>query len=238
VIALAIILLFVGLAALQVLGIALRTIVASIDSMTIVRLVIVAIAPVALIVVAIFMTIMLLVAQFTAMRSRKMSRFLLVWLLLVLGNFLKNASRLIGCLTLLKENNKLERVSRHHLVQVRELELMCLRLRKEDLFTILLRRGYFHCLMEVATLEIAEKLYLMPHELVHQHESGFLGCMKSENQLVANIGKTDNSLEVTLDAFVKVCQCTICIVWTLLCNDAGPFGQTYVLKALTHEVKQ
>ncbi len=70
-----------------------------------------------------------------------MSRFLFLWLLLILGNLLKNASCLVSCLTLLKESNKLERVSRHHLVQVRKLELMCLGLRKEDLFTLLCTVG-------------------------------------------------------------------------------------------------
>jgi hypothetical protein len=62
--------------------------------------------------------------------------------------------------------------------------------------------------------------------------------MKPANQLVAYIGKTGNSLKVILDTFIKICLCTICIVWTSLCDDAGPFGQAYVLKALTHEVKQ
>ncbi len=70
-------------------------------------------------VVTIFMATMLPVAQFTAMHGRKLSCFLLFWLLLVLGNLLKNTSRLIGCLTLLEESDQLERVSRHHhLVQV------------------------------------------------------------------------------------------------------------------------
>ena len=76
-------------------------------------------------------------------RGRKMSRFLLFWLLLVLGNLFKNASCLVGCLTLLEESNKFEQVSRHCLVQVRKLELMRLGLRKEDLFTLLLCCGHF-----------------------------------------------------------------------------------------------
>ncbi len=59
----------------------------------IVRLAIAVIALVASMVIAIFMTTMLLVAQFTAMCYRKLSHFLLFWLLLVLGNLLKNASR-------------------------------------------------------------------------------------------------------------------------------------------------
>ncbi len=156
----------------------------------------------------------------------------------VLGDLFENASRLVGRLTQLKESNKLELVSRHRLVQVHELELMRLGLHEEDLFTLLLRHGYFHHLTEVATLEIAEKLYLMPHELVHWHESGILGRTKPANQLVAYIGKTGNRLKVIFDTFFQVCLCKICIVWTLPCNDAGPFGQAYVLKALTHVVKQ
>ncbi len=56
--------------------------------MTIVGLAIVAVALVALMVVAIFMTTMLTVAQFMAMRGRNMSRFLFLWLLLVLGSLL------------------------------------------------------------------------------------------------------------------------------------------------------
>ncbi len=119
-------------------------IVAFIVLMTMAGSAIVAIVSVTPMIVAIFVSTMLPVAQFTATRSRKMSHFLLFWLLLVLDNLLKNASRLVGCLTLLKESDKLDRVSRHRLVQVHELEMMCLGLRKEDLFTLLLRCGYFH----------------------------------------------------------------------------------------------
>jgi hypothetical protein len=61
-----------------------------------------------------------------------MSRFIFLWLLLVLGNLLENASRLVGCLTLLKESNHFVWVGRHCLVQVGELVLVRLRLRKED----------------------------------------------------------------------------------------------------------
>ncbi len=78
----------------------------------------------------------------------------------------------------------------------------------------------------------------MMHELVHRHESGLLGHTKPANQLVAYIWKTGNSLEVVPDAFVKVCLRTICLIWALLCNDAGPLGQAYTLKALTHELEQ
>ncbi len=73
-------------------------------------------------------------------------------------------------MTLLKESDKLEQVGRHHLVQVCELELMRLGLRKEDLITLLLRHGYFHHSTEVAILKVAEKLYSVPHELVHWHD--------------------------------------------------------------------
>ncbi len=95
--------------------------------MTIVRLVIVAITLVALIVIAVFVTAMLMVAQFTPMRGRKMSRFPFLWLLLVLGNLLKNASRLVDPMTLLKESNHLEQVGRHRLVQVDKSFLVRLR---------------------------------------------------------------------------------------------------------------
>ncbi len=228
---LAIILFFVGLAALQVLAIVARTIVVLIVLMMIVGSDIATIALVACMIITIFVATMLLVAQYMATCSRK-TRCFCPW------RSSREARHLVGCLTLLKESNELERVSRHHLVQVRKIELMHLGLHKEDLFTLLLHRGYFHHLTKVATLEIAEKLYSTPHELMHWHESGLLGCTKPANQLVACIGKTGDSHQVILDTFVKVCLFTICIVWTSLCDDADPFGQAYVLKALTYEVKQ
>jgi hypothetical protein len=79
VIAFAIILLFVGLAALQVLVVKLRTIVASIVSMRIVRLAIVMIALVASMVVGILVATMLFVAPLMATPSRKMSSFLFLF---------------------------------------------------------------------------------------------------------------------------------------------------------------
>ncbi len=181
---------------------------------------------------------MLTIAQFTAKCKRKISCFLFLWLLLILGNVIKNPSRLVGCLTLLKEGNHFERVRRHHLIQVGELVLVCLRLRKEDLFTLLLHHGYVHCLTEVVTLEVAEKLHLTWHELVHWHESRILGHTKPANQLVANIGEPSKGLKVVSDALVEVCLCTICIVRVSFCNNAGPLCQAYVLKALTQEAKQ
>jgi hypothetical protein len=73
---------------------------------------------------------------------------------------------------------------------------------------------------------------------MHWHESGLLGSMKPADQLVANIGGPGNSLKVIPDTFVKVCLCSICVVKALLCDDVGPFGQAYILKTLTHQVKQ
>ncbi len=213
-------------------------IMAPIILMRIVRPAIIAIALVALMVIAILVATMLMVAGFTAMRGRKMSCFLFLWLLLVLGNLLESASCLVGRLTLLKENNHLEQVSRHHLVQVSKLVLVCLGLREEDLLTLLLRLGYFHCSTEVATLEVAEKLQLTPRKLMHWHEGGLLGRTKPVDQLVANVWESGNSLKVILDALVKVCLCTICIFWASLRDDAGLLGQAYVLKALTHDAKQ
>jgi hypothetical protein len=168
-----------------------------------------------------------------------MSRFLFLWLLLILGNLIKNASRLVGgCLTLLEEGNHSERVGRHRLIQVGKLVLLHLRLRKEDLFTLLLHCRYVHCSTEVVTLKVAKKLHLTLHELVHRHESGLLGSTKPANLLVANVGEPGNSLKVVPDALVEVCPCTICIVRASFCNNAGPLCQAYILKALTQEAKQ
>ncbi len=238
VITLAIILLVIGLVALCVFVVVSTTIMGLIVLMMIVRLAIVAMLSVASMVIAVLVTAMMTVAQFTAMHGRKMSRFPFPWLILVLGNLLENASRLVSCLTLLKESNHPERVGRYRLVQVSKLVLVRLRLHKKDLFTLLLRRGYVHCLMEVVTLKVAEKLHLMPYELVHWHECGLLGRTNPANQLVANFGKPSNDLKVILDALVEVCLHMICIVWASLCNNAGPISQAFVLEALTQEAKQ
>ncbi len=192
VIALAIILLVVGLVVPCVLVVALTTIMALIVLMMLARLAIIAITSVASMVVTLFVATVLLVAQFTATCGRDMSRTLFLWLLLVFGNLLKNASHLVGCLTLLKEGNHSEQVGRHRLVQVGKLVLVHLRLRKEDLFTLLLSRGYLHHSTEVVALKVAEKLYSMTHELMHQHENGPHGHTKPANQLVANVGEPNS----------------------------------------------
>jgi hypothetical protein len=78
----------------------------------------------------------------------------------------------------------------------------------------------------------------MPHELMHWHGGGLLGGMKSADQLVADIGEPGDCLKVIPDAFVEVHLCTVCFSGALLGDDACPFGQTYVLKTLTHLVEQ
>ncbi len=238
VIALAIILLVVGLAVPHVLVVASTTIMALIVLMMIIRLAIVAITLVALMVILIYVAMVLLVARFTATSCRNMSRTLFLQLLLVHGNLLKNASGLVGRLTLLKEGNHSERVGRYRLVQAGELVLVRLGLHEEDLFTLLLCRGYVHRSTEVVTLKVAEKLHSTPHELVHWHESGLFCRMKPANQLVANVQEPGDGLEVVPDALVKVCLRPICIIRASFCNDAGPLRQAYILKALTQEDKQ
>ncbi len=116
VIALVIILLVVGLAVPCVLVVALTTIMALIILMTIIWSAIIVVASVASMMVVVVATAMLAVARLAAMCSREMSRFLFLWLLLILGDLIKNASRLVGCLTLLKEGNHSERVGRYRLV--------------------------------------------------------------------------------------------------------------------------
>jgi hypothetical protein len=159
-----------------------------------------------------------------------MSHLLLFWLLLVLGNLLKNPSCFVGCLTLLKESDELERAHRHSFICICKLKLMCLGLHKEDLFALLLCHGQLHCLTEVATVKIAEELYLMLHEHVHWHESGLFGGWKPLDQLVANIGESDNGLKVIPDAFIKVCLRMVCVGGAPIGNFACPFGQKYVPK--------
>jgi hypothetical protein len=132
-----------------------------------------------------------------------MSHFPFLWLLLILGNLLKNASRLVGRLTLLKETNHPEWVGRHCLVQVGKLVLVRLRLRKEDLLTLFLRCGYVHCLTDVVILKVAEKLHSTPRVLVHWHECGLLGHTKPANQMVAYIWEISNSIKVIPDALVE-----------------------------------
>jgi hypothetical protein len=119
-----------------------------------------------------------------------------------------------------------------------KLKLMHLRLHGEDMFTLLLRHGQLHCLMHVATVEIAKELYSMPHELLLWHEGGLLGSDKSANQPVANIGEPGNCLKVIYDALIEVCLPTVTIGGALVGNNACPFGKTYVLKTLTHQVEQ
>jgi hypothetical protein len=238
VIVLAIILLVVGLVVPHVLVVTLTTIMALIVLMTIIRSAIVVITLVALMVIKISVATVMLAARFTATCCRNMCRTLFFWLLFVLGDLLKNASRFVGCLTLFEEGNHSEQVGRYHLVQVDELVLVHLRLREEDLLTLILCRGYVHCLTVVVTLEVAEKLHSTPHEFVHQHESRLLCRTKPANQLVANVGKPGYGLKEIPDALVKVCLHTICIVQALFHNNAGPFCQAYVLKALTQETKQ
>jgi hypothetical protein len=237
IIALAVILLVVGLAVPRVLVITPTTMMVLIVSMMIIRSAIIAVASVALMMVAVVATAIMVVARFIATWGRKMSRFLFLCLLCIVGDLIKNTSHLVGCLTLLKEGNHSERVGRYRLVQVGKLVLLRLRLRKEDLFTLLLHHGYVHHLREVVTLKVAEKLHSMPHELVHWHESRLLGHAKPANQLVANVGEPGNGLEVVPDALVEVGLCPICIVWASLCDNAGPLCQAYILKALTQATK-
>ncbi len=112
-----------------------------------------------------------------AASNGKMSYLLLFWLLFLLDH-VKDAGRFIGSLTLLEKGYEPKRVRGHRLVFFCELELMRLGLREEDLFALLLSCGQLHCLTDVATVKVAEELYLMPHEFMHQHEGRHLGCVK------------------------------------------------------------
>jgi hypothetical protein len=67
---------------------------------------------------------------------------------------------------------------------------------------------------------------------------GFLDIQSQKISVVAYIWETGDSLKVIPDTLIEVCLCMICIIWALHRDDAGPLGQAYVLKALTHETKQ
>jgi hypothetical protein len=61
--------------------------------------------------------------------------------------------------------------------------------------------------------------------------------MEPANQLAAYIWKSGDGLKLILDTIVEVCLCTICIIWASPHDYAGPIGQAYTLKALTHEIE-
>ncbi len=141
-----------------------------------------------------------------------------------LGDLLKNTGRFIGSLILLKKGNEPKRVHGHNFVHLHELKLMCLGLCEEDLLALLLRRGQLHYLTDVATVEVAEKLYSTPHELVHWHEDGLLSGTKPADQLVANVGEPGDCLKVIPGALVKVHLRTVCFGGALLGDNARPFS--------------
>jgi hypothetical protein len=109
----------------------------------------------------------------------EMSRLLLFWLLLLLDLF-KDAGCFISSLALFNKIDKPKRVCKQHLVCLHELVLMRLSLHKEDLFILFLYCGQLHYLMDVAIVEVDEKLYSTPHELMHQNEGMLLGGAKPE----------------------------------------------------------
>jgi hypothetical protein len=176
---------------------------------------VIAIALIALMIVALLAT-MLPIAQITAVHNKKMSYLLLFWLLIFLGDFLKNAGCFIGSLTLLGKGNKMKQVCGHHLVCLCKLELMHLGLHKEDLFALLLHCGQLHHLTDVVTIKVAEELYSTPHELMNWLEGGLLGGAKPADQLVANIGEPGDCLKVIPAVLIEVCLCTVCFGGALL----------------------
>jgi hypothetical protein len=62
-----------------------------------------------------------------------------------------------------------------------KLVLMRLGLREVDLFAIFLRCGQLHNMTNIATVKVAEELYLKLHEFMHQYDGGLLGSAKPTN---------------------------------------------------------
>jgi hypothetical protein len=176
VIALAIILLLVGLF-LVVLVFMTRVIVVLIVLILTVMLPVIPIALVTFMVVVVLAT-MLPVACITAASNGKMSRLLLFWLLF-LHDLVKVSGCFIGSLTLFEKSYEPKRVGGHCFVHFCKFVLMRLWLCEEDLFGLLLCCGQLHHVTDIATVKVAEELYLTPHEFIYWHDGGLLGCAKS-----------------------------------------------------------
>ncbi len=55
---------------------------------------------------------------------------------------------------------------------------------------------------------------------------------------MANIWEPGNCLDVFPDTLIEVFLCEVGIVGALLTNNIGSLSETYILKTLTHQVKQ
>jgi hypothetical protein len=137
----------------------MRVVIASIILVATIVSPFIVIAPVAWMVVAILAT-MLPVVQTTAASNRKMSRFLLLWLFLLL-ELVKDTGCFVRSLALLSHEPKWDRGHR----------FVCLRmhhwLREKDLFCFLLRCGQLRCSMEESAVEVARELHLMLNKFMH-----------------------------------------------------------------------
>jgi hypothetical protein len=100
---------------------------------------------------------------------------------------------------------------------------MCLGLREEDLFALLLRCEKLHHSTDVATVKVTEELYLTLNELMHWHEGGLLCGTKPVDELVTNIWEPGNCLKIIHDSLVEVCLCMLCFSGASLGNFACPF---------------
>jgi hypothetical protein len=74
---------------------------------------------------------------------------------------------------------------------VSELLLMHLELRKEDLFALLLHCWQLHRPMEVAIVEVAEKVCPKLHEFMYQHECRLLCNVRPMNQFIRSRKQDD-----------------------------------------------
>jgi hypothetical protein len=62
------------------------------------------------------------------------------------------------------------------------------------------------------------------------------GFLAVQNQLISWSGWS-NCLKVSPNVLIEVFLCVVRFVKALLSKDAGPLGETYVLKTLTHQVE-
>jgi hypothetical protein len=69
------------------------------------------------------------------------------------------------------------------------------------------------------------------------HECGLLGNAKPTDQLVANVWKPGNCLEVVPNALVIVLLHEACIVGALFTHNVGPLHETNVLETLARQAE-
>ena len=124
------------------------------------------------------------------------ARFLGGLLGFLLLELIEYAVCLIGILALLKEADECNVVVGQGFMRLCILLLMLPWHQKEDLLDLLRLRGQLHRRTKEPFLEVAHKLHLSPHVVMHRHECGLSSCTKPADQLVADVREPGKRLKV------------------------------------------